>query len=401
MSRDAERPAGQAMPIESGPHVQGVAPSTDQTSSETSRPAGSLTGQAAKPIESGLDVGAVGLSTVVMQAVASTAPAIAVLYTVQFTASILGLKMAYGYIEAGIVTLLLAVTVYELARHLPSAGGYYTWVSHTIHPRAGVFTAWMFVMYTVVAVGLVVPFTGYVLQQALKQEYGVNIPWWPAFVVIVLLGAYMMYRGIRLSGTMLVALGSFEMLVVAALAISGLFSPGSGGFSLSPFDPSHLSVNSLYLAGLFSIFAYIGWETAPALSEEGRNPKRNVPRAVVFAIFLLGSLFLLSSWGFLVGWGTNHATSFATSANNPAIVIGKRLWGSGWWAIMFALFTSSIAYTVALGNVTTRMWYAMARSRSLPRRVGTLHPKYRTPTVAISVWLVITLVVGFGSVLWL
>lgn len=349
-------------------------------------------------IQSELDVGAVGLSTVLMQSVASTGPAIAVLFTVQFLASLLGVGMVFGYLAAAVVTILLAVTVYELARHLPAAGGYYTWVSHTVHPRAGLFTAWMFVMYTAVAVGLVVPFTGYVLQQALLESYDFNMPWWPTFVVIVLLVSYMMYRGIKLSGAMLILLGGFEVAIIAVLAIWGLFDPGPGGFNLSPFDPSNLSLNSLYLAGLFSIFAYIGWETAPSLSEEARQPRRNVPKAVVGSILILTGLFFISSWGFLIGWGTDNLDAFAKSSDNPGIVLAKQFWGSGWWVVMAAVISSSIAYGVALGNVTTRMWYAMARSGSLPRSFATLHPTHRTPVVAILAWAILTFVSGFGGV---
>src|SRR5690348_4709165 len=76
----------------------------------------------------GLRSDALGLPSVLMQAIAHTAPATAILLTVQFTVSHAGVVGPLAYLLAFSLVLTLGVGVIQLARHLPSAGGYYTYV---------------------------------------------------------------------------------------------------------------------------------------------------------------------------------------------------------------------------------------------------------------------------------
>ena len=79
---------------------------------------------------------AVGLAGVMMQALTDVAPAIAVLFTVQFTASQAGISMPAAYVGAFLIAIPIALVLCQLARRLPSAGGWYTYVSRGVHPRA-------------------------------------------------------------------------------------------------------------------------------------------------------------------------------------------------------------------------------------------------------------------------
>ncbi len=87
---------------------------------------------------------ALGLTSVLMQAIAHTAPATAILLTIQFTVSQAGVVGPLAYLLAFFLVLTLGFGVIQLARHLPSSGGYYTYVSRTVHPRAGFLTVWLF-----------------------------------------------------------------------------------------------------------------------------------------------------------------------------------------------------------------------------------------------------------------
>src|SRR5204863_59410 len=169
--------------------------------------------------------------------------------------------------------------------------------------------------------------------------------------------------------------GLLEVGIVVALAISGLLHPGSGGVNASPFRPSTApSLHGLYLAVVFSIGSYSGWEAAAPLAEESREARRAVPVAMVVSLVGMGIFMVFCSWGILVGWGTNDLLGFLFSRQFPTFVLAQRLWGGAWVLVLFALLNSALGVAVACNNVATQMWWSMAREgrggRSCPSRRG-------------------------------
>src|ERR1700689_1989120 len=107
------------------------------------KPGSTATGAgAAKPAHAGLRPGAIGLLGVMMQGISHTAPATAILLTLPFIASHAGLTAPLAYFIALLIMLMLGLSLTQLAKHMPSSGGYYTYVSRTVGPRTGFLTAW-------------------------------------------------------------------------------------------------------------------------------------------------------------------------------------------------------------------------------------------------------------------
>src|SRR5437867_10990023 len=103
--------------------------------------------QEAASSEGRLRSGALGLSGVLMQGITHIAPATATLFTIQLTTSYAGVTAPLAYLIAFLIVMMLGVSVTQLAKHFPSAGGYYTYVSRTVSPRAGFLTSWLFFLY--------------------------------------------------------------------------------------------------------------------------------------------------------------------------------------------------------------------------------------------------------------
>jgi amino acid transporter len=338
--------------------------------------------------------GAVGLPEALMQGVSTIAPAFAIVATFQFTVGLVGLAAPVAYFLAFLVVATLAISVSQLAKAFPSAGGWYTWIARTIHPRAGFAAAWLFSLYTASAALTMSFFAKTVLEPSLKSEYGVTIPWWIVAIAGLVLVFVCAYAGISLSGKLLILFGTLEIVIMLALAVSGLVSPGDGGTNLSPFNPGNAtSANSLYLAVVFSIFAFAGWEVVAPLAEETRNPRRNVPRALIGSAAILGGFFLITSWGYIVGLGTDHVSSIAGMSTAPPLVLAQRLWHGAWVIVLFALLNSSLAVSLATVTGATRMWYAMGRSGVLPRAFAGTHSVRRTPVNAINLQVGLTVIV--------
>ncbi len=262
--------------------------------------------------------GALGLTSVLMQAVGHTAPATAILLTIQFTVSHAGVVAPLAYTAAFCIVLTIGVGVIQLAQHLPSAGGYYTYVSRTVHPRVGFLTAWLFFLYSAVTPSFCLSMMGSVLETSLRSQYNVSFPWYFFLLLGTAFTALVTYRGVEVSTAALIIMGILEVSCVVLLATWGFLSPGPGGVNISSFNPANApSGNGLYLAIVFSIFAFTGWEAAVPLSEETRNPKQIVPRAILGAIFLVGAYLVFTSWGILVGWGTNRIADFVACPEVP------------------------------------------------------------------------------------
>ncbi len=336
-----------------------------------------------------------------MQGIAHTAPATAILLTLPFIASHAGLAAPLAYLIALLIVLMLGVGLTQLAKHMPSAGGYYTYVSRTVGPRAGFLTAWLFFLYTALTPAFSLAMMGWVLESALKAEYGIAFPWW---LFLLLGGAFTFwatYRRIEVSAAALMVLGLLEMGIVVLLAGWGLVAPGPGGVSLASFNPAHApSGNGLYLGIIFSLFAMTGWEGVVPLAEESENPRRVVPRAIVDTILIMGAYLVFTSWGILIGWGTDDLGALVASKELPPFALARRFWGPGWVVIMFALLNSMLAVAVACSLVSTRMWYAMARSGALPVSLAAVHPRHKTPVNAVAFQAVVTLVGGLGLGFW-
>jgi amino acid transporter len=342
---------------------------------------------------------AIGLVGATMQAITHIAPAIAALFFTQFVVSLAGITAPLAYLLGVIVVLMLGSTLVQLSKHMPSAGGYYTYVSKALHARAGFLTSWMYVLYSPLCGGPIYGYFGYIVSQELKTNYQINVSWlwWVCVLAGAPLIAFLQYRGIRISARAMLILGGLEMIIVFILAVWGFFRPGPGGFTFEVFNFNRkLAVEGFALAVVFSIQGLTGWEGAAPLAEETRDPKRNVPRATMLSIVLLGVFLVIAYWGQIVGWGVSKLPALSTSPDLPGLVLAHRFWGGAWWILLLAFLNTTIAVCLATANVGTRMWYRMAKNGSFPKALAKVDPQYKTPTNAILTQMGLSLVSGLG-----
>jgi amino acid transporter len=355
--------------------------------------------------ETNLQAGALKLPSVLMQGITHIAPAAGIVLTIQSTTKLAGVAAPLAYTIGFVIMLTLALSLAELAKHLPSAGGYYTYVSRTVHPRAGFLTAWLFFLYGPAGTAINLVLGGHLIQQSLLAEYHISCPWWAFFVVAALATTFLVYRGIEVSVEIMMVLGLAEIAIVVALAITGLLWPGDGGVNLHSFSPGNApSIGGLYLAVIFSIFCFMGFESVAPLAEESENPRRNLPLAIVGAVTLMGAFYVFCPWGILTGWGTRDLSSLiglSESNENPLFVLARHCWGRGWILILLALLNSVLAVAIACTNASTRVFFAMARSGALPHALARIHPIHRTPSNAIWLQTFVTLTLGLGLGFWI
>jgi len=351
--------------------------------------------------EPSLRTGALKLPSVLMQGITHIAPAVGIVLTLQLITSLAGVTAPLAYLIAFVIVLTLGLSLTQLAKHLASAGGYYTYVSRTVHPKAGFLTAWLYFLYDPTAAAINLAFMGYFVEGTLKTEYGVSFPWWLFVLIGTALITVLVYYGVEISARTMVVLGVAEIAIVVGLALTGLLRPGSGGINFRSYNPMNApSANGLYLGVVFSIFAFSGFESVAPLAEESENPRRNLPLSIIGSILLMGAFYLFCSWALLICWGTDHLESLVRSVENPTFQLGKRLWGGGWVLLFVAVVNSILAVSIAGTNAATRVFFAMGRAGSLPRALANVHPRHQTPTNAIWLQTLLTLSVGLGLGFW-
>jgi amino acid transporter len=341
---------------------------------------------------------------VVFQSVANMAPAAAVAFSLLFAAPYAGGSTPLAIVAGLVACLLVAVTIGQLAKHLPSAGGLYTYNARGLGSSAGFLVGWAFVLAEVVVApgGLLI--LGSVVSSALNTDLGWPAwTWAPAVVLAGLLIWFLVHRGIRLATAASVVLGLFEIIVFAALAVTLIVhaGPRNTGAVFTPHFHNVHGIGSIVPGVLYAVFGIIGFEAAAPLGEEARNPERTIPRAVVLSCAAIGGFYLLCYYGLTTYFGPAKMAGLVNfGAGDPWGAIAKQVWGLGFIAVIIALVNSSIAGSNASSVATTRVGYALGRIGLLPKAITHINHKTGTPTIAVAVQAVFAigfaLGIGFG-----
>ena len=352
------------------------------------------------PPETGVQLSknAVGLREVLFQSITAMAPGGAVAFALTFAASAAGGALPLSILLALIPSLMIANTVAQFAKKLPSAGGYYTYTSRGLGTQAGFMTAWAFLFYEPWAPASVYTVVGFLVQTTFPRVFGVAIPWYVWSVLGIALLHIITYIGIRFSAKTASILGSIEIVIFLALGITMIvMTPHQPGTAvLSPYSALDHHWSGVLLGMVFGIFAFTGFESAAPLAEESRNPKRTIGKAVLLAALVIGLFYFVESYAGVAGWGLGKMSGYAASSN-PWNVLAHRFWGWGWVIVFLALMNSQMGNGIASQTASTRVLWAMGRIGVLPSKLSAVHHRYQTPIWAINVQTLITLILTLGT----
>jgi amino acid transporter len=336
-------------------------------------------------------VGAVVMSAAIM------GPAVSTFFNPQFSTPFSGAATPFVYVVCVIAMLLAASGIIEMARELPSAGAFYTYVTRGLGPRSGFVTGGlMFVAYALLApaeVGLI----GSYLQTTLETELGVHIPWFAIGLVPAAAMVALAYRGIAASLKTALVLFTAEVLVILVMSLIVLGHGGADGISLHPLSPSASphGFSGLATGFVFAALSFVGFEAATTISEEVHRPRRTVPLAILWSVIGVGVLYVFCIWAEVLGLGERE-TNALTGASTPWNDLAKRYAGWMKWPVIVASVSSMFAVMVNSANGIVRILNTMGREDMLPRSLAYIHPRYRTPTVAVAVVGVFSVIVAIG-----
>ena len=350
----------------------------------------------------GLRRNAIGLREVLFQSVTAMAPGAAIAASIPAGAAFAGGALPLSVLVALVACLFTALSIGELASHLPSSGSVATYTAQGLHPGIGFLVGWTYVFVELLVPPLLFLQLGFTMAGTLHDQNasisaGLWWPWALAGAVIVLLAGY---YGVTASAKLGTILGAFEIAVFLAFAILLVIKAGSHN-TLSVFTTAHTPTDHKGLVGViagsvYTVLAFSGFEAAAPLAEEAKDPKRTIRRAIVGATLGIGALYVFTTYAITVAFGPDKFASFGTSGPDSWQGIAQTSYGLFWLLVFFAIVNSTIGNANAGASVSTRTAYALGRIRLLPRMVTILHPKTGSPYYAVLAQFVIGVAVTLG-----
>jgi amino acid transporter len=345
----------------------------------------------------GLRRGAVGPLGAVVMSAAFMGPAVSTFFNPQFSTPFSGAATPFVYLVCVFAMLLAASGIVQMARELPSAGAFYTYVTRGLGARPGfVVGGLMFVAYSLLVpaeAGLI----GSYLQTSLRGEVDVNVPWWLIALVPAVAMTFLAYRGISTSLRTALVLFAAEVAVIVVLALIVVGHGGRDGLSLHPLSPasSPNGFSGLTTGFVFAALSFVGFEAATTLAEEVREPRRTVPLAILCSVIGVGVLYVFCIWAEVIGLG-DRATNALTGASTPWNDLAAQYASWMKWPVIVASVSSMFAVMVNSSNGIVRILNTMGRERMLPALFAHIDPVHRTPTYAVLAQGVFTVVVAIS-----
>ncbi|GAA2033418.1 APC family permease [Yaniella flava] len=330
--------------------------------------------------DSGLREGVMSGPELAAQAIASIAPSAVIAFTAAEIFLGAGTGTIYAFVLATAVILCVGYIVSFFAKRFPSAGSLYTYVSKGLGPTAA-FIAGMALMIGSwgIATGSLngaVSFTMDVLRLlGLSSIEGIT---WAVILTITIggLATFFTIQGIRASARVSFVLELVSIAIILVLLISALFWAGAAGWDPSQFTLEETPFQGVAAGMVLAILGFVGFSSADALGREARNPKKAIPRAIMWSALGVGILYVFAAYTQIAVLG-DELGSVASPLEAMHEKIGMPFWFGP--VLLFGVAASFFAVVVAPLNVVGRIIYVMGKEGVLPEAFGRTHDQHLTP----------------------
>jgi glutamate:GABA antiporter len=292
-----------------------------------------------------------------------------------------------------------ALVIVELATRFPDEGGLYVWTKEAFGDFHGFVAGWCYWTYTILY------FPGLLTASVAMSVYigGPSAAWLAdnkvyiiaASIVLLAIAAGLNLIGLNIGKWLQNAGGVATYVPLVMLLGVGLYVFFKQGpatpLSIKGAAPT-LDFDTLnFWSGI--AFAFTGMELVCAMSEEVRNPRKTFPRSILISAVLIGVIYFLGTIAVL--WILPSDQVNTQNGVFQAITSGSALMGLAWFGVIAALLVTvgnagGVGATVAGAS---RVPFAVGIDCYLPEAFGKLHPKWRTPYVAILVQAVLSAVI--------
>ena len=297
-------------------------------------------------------------------------------------AGIAGNSVWLSFAVAAVVAAFTGLSYCELSSLVPKEAAEYNYAKKAFGKGKAFIVGWVLLLAMIIAPAAVsFGFAGY-----FGQVFGTAMV--PVALAIIVAFSLLNLWGIKESSSFnivatLIEAGGLVLIIIVGM----LFFNPNVDLTFSP-----TGFYGVMSGAALIFFAFIGFEDITNLAEETKDPKRIVPRAVIISLVISTVLYILVAIAAVsvVGW-----EALSTSGAPMSMILGSVLGPNA--AIMMsviAMFSTGNTILISL-IVASRMIYGMAKDSALPKMLSKVHPRTRTPTLAV----LVTMLVAMGFVL--
>jgi len=333
--------------------------------------------------EHALRSGVLGLFDSVVMGIAGVAPgySIAASTAVLFGAVALGGAAALLYCGVAMFGIVFAFSY--LGRVEPKAGASYSWVRRALHPFFGYMSGWALIVSALIfMVAATLPvganLLGLFSTSAANNKGAVTIVGAVFFLLMVAAVAV----GVTVTVIVQIVMSSIEIALLILFALLAIFhGQHVHTFSWHWFAPSVFhGANGFFAGALVAAFYYWGWDVTANLNEETKGATKTPGMGGIIGMIFVFVLFEV----FTVA--TNLVLTSGQIQKNDAdvlSVLGQAVWHGTWGKlIVVAVVLSTVATLETTLIQVTRTMFAMGRDNTLPKALGHIHKRFKTPIVA-------------------
>jgi putrescine importer len=280
---------------------------------------------------------------------------------------------------AMVAMLFTAISYGRMARVYPSAGSAFTYVGRELHPALGYITGWSMAMDYILN-----PLICTIWCSKAAQNFFPQMPYFLWAIFFALLFTWLNLRGVETSARINAFLAAGMGIVIVIFVFEAVryicrlpyFGPG---FFTHPFyDPQTFSSPALFRGTSIAVLTYIGFDGISTLSEEVKNPRRNVLLATVLVCLVTGLLASVEVYLAQLVW---PASQPFPDVDTAFVHISGRVGGIFLFGLVnLTLLVANIGSGMSSHLGAARLLYGMGRSNALPRSFfGAIEPKNHVP----------------------
>lgn len=290
----------------------------------------------------------------------------------------------------------------EMSAALPFAGGTYKYAQLGLGKAAGMLAGWNFIASLVaVTSGEALAFSFYF--KTLFRAFGVELPISDVLLAAIPIVLFIVtnIHGTEMTGRLQNGFMFFFWGVAAIWFLTMIPNVQLPNFVTAPDFIGDLGGGGFIAAVAMIWWCFAGFETCCAMGEEIRHPQINIPRAMMLSPFIIFVVNALFQW-FLVGIVPAGGLAAVAESSAP---YAEAMMSAGILGLPLALLALGVAFGGDFSTlnasiaVPPRYLFTMARDGSLPAVFAKLHPKYRTPYVAVITLGVLTVALVATSTL--
>ena len=287
------------------------------------------------------------------------------------------------WVIGGLVSLLGALSVAELAAMYPEAGGQYAYLRESYGKVWAFLYGWanFSVINTASIAAISIGFARYVGFFTPLSETEIRV----LAIVAIMALTWLNCRGVRLGATTQNIFTVLKIGALFALVVASFVLPGGSASNLQPLWPTAGWAFSQWIAPfgvamVAVLWAYDGWIETTYVGSEVMNPGRNLPRSIILSTLIVIALYTLTSIAFIYVLSPSGMSGSELVASDAAKVTMGSL---GATFVVIAILISTLGASNGIIMTAARIPYAMARQGAFFRSQGSLHPRYATPVVAL------------------